>query len=370
MAELLKNKYPLAVAEKISKMIVDVHPSFDAQGFINHVQQGYEQLELMQRGRKIAAALKVYLPNEFEKAVNILLASLDSPIENDENNSLASFLYMPHTMYVTDNGLDYFDISMQAHYQLTQKFTSEFAIRPFIERYPEKSLALLAVWAKDANYHVRRLVSEGTRPRLPWASRLSKFIQDPTAVIALLAQLKDDPELYVRRSVANNLNDIGKDHPELLAEVAKSWLINASKERVWLVKHALRSAIKRGEKAALEALGYGAIADVKIVNVDVTPQQAKIGTSVQVSFDLCNRATKTAALMVDFAIFFVKANGKAKPKVFKLKAVELGANQTLKFSKKVSLKPMTTRTLYEGLHKVDVIINGESSSLGEFYLKV
>jgi 3-methyladenine DNA glycosylase AlkC len=368
LAELLKNKYPLAVAEKISKMILDVHPSFNSEGFISQVQQGYEQLELMDRGRKIAAALKIYLPNEFEKAVSILLASLDSPIEHDENNSIASFLFMPHTMYVTENGIDYFDISMQAHYQLTQRFTSEFAVRPFIERYPERCLALLSVWANDENYHVRRLVSEGTRPRLPWASRLPQFIQDPSPVIALLEQLKDDSELYVRRSVANNLNDIGKDHPELLAKVAKSWLENASKDRIWLVKHALRSAVKRGDKAALEALGYGDTADVKIENVGITPRQAKMGSSVQVSFELRNQANKAAALMVDFAILFVKANGNARPKVFKLKAVELGQGQTLRFSKKVSLKPMTTRTLYAGVHKVEVIINGVNSELGEFAL--
>tara|TARA_R110002153_G_scaffold250008_1_gene406606 strand:+ start:20950 stop:22062 length:1113 start_codon:yes stop_codon:yes gene_type:complete len=369
LAELLKNKYPIEVAEKISKMIFEVHPRFDPQGFVSHVRQGYEQLELMDRGRKIAAALKVFLPDDFEKAVVILLASLDSPLEHDENNSLASFIFMPHTIYVTDNGLEYFDISMQAHYQLTQRFTSEFAIRPFIQRYPEKCLALLEKWATDSNQDVRRLVSEGTRTRLPWASRLPKFIQDPSPVIELLELLKDDTELYVRRSVANNLNDIGKDHPELLADIATKWLKGASKNREWLVKHALRSAIKRGEQGALQALGYGSKADVKIQNVGITPEKAKMGASVQVSFELVNQAHKTAALMVDFSIHFIKANGKANPKVFKLKAVELEPNESLKFSKKVSLKPMTTRTLYTGLHKVEVIINGQNTLIGEFELK-
>tara|TARA_R110000751_G_scaffold15290_7_gene49689 strand:+ start:89117 stop:90238 length:1122 start_codon:yes stop_codon:yes gene_type:complete len=369
LAELLKNKYPLAVAEKISNMILAVHPSFDVEGFVNHVQLGYDQLELMDRGRKIAAALKVFLPDNFEQAVGILLASVEVAVEQDENNSLASFIFMPHCIFVSDNGLDNFDLSMHALYLLTQKFTSEFAIRPFIQRYPEKSLALLALWAKDANLHVRRLVSEGTRTRLPWASRLPEFIQDPSAVISLLELLKDDTEMYVRRSVANNLNDIGKDHPVLLAEIAKNWLNNASKNRVWLVKHALRGAIKRGEKGALEALGYGSFADVKIENVGITPEQAQIGGSVQVSFELLNQGHKTTALMVDFSIHFVKANGKANPKVFKLKAVELAPNQSLMFSKKVSLKPMTTRTLYLGAHKVEVVINGQNTQLGEFQLK-
>ena len=311
MAELLKNKYTIEVAEKISKMICEVHLEFDSEGFVSHVYQGYEQLELMERGRKIAAALKLFLPNDFKQAVAILLASLNSAVEHDENNSLTSFLFMPHTIYVTDNGLDDFDTSMHAHYQLTQRFTSEFAIRPFIQRYPEKCLALLTKWATDSNHHVRRLVSEGTRTRLPWASRLPEFIQDPRPVMELLELLKDDSELYVRRSVANNLNDIGKDHPELLANIATRWLEEASKDRVWLVKHALRSAIKRGEQGALEALGYGNTADVNIKKIAITPENAKMGSSVQVSFELVNQANETADLMVDFSIHFIKANGKA-----------------------------------------------------------
>jgi len=368
LAELLKNKYGIDVAEKISQMINETHSTFDSEGFISHVDNGYEQLELMDRGRKIAAALKVFLPDDFKQAVAILLASLDSPVQHDEQNSLASFIFMPHTIYVTENGLDDFETSMQAHYELTQRFTSEFAIRPFIQHYPEKCLALLAKWTTDSNLHVRRLVSEGTRPRLPWASRLPEFIQDPSPVIELLELLKDDTELYVRRSVANNLNDIGKDHPKVLAHIAKRWLKGASKDRQWLVKHALRSAIKRGEQGALEALGYGNPADVRVENAALTPQLAKIGGSVQISFELTNQASQTAALMVDFSIHFIKANGQANAKVFKLKAVELAPNQSMKFSKKVSLKPMTTRTLYAGVHKVEVIINGRNILLGDFHL--
>lgn len=366
MAELLKNKYAIDVAEKISQMICAVHPGFDSLGFVSHAQQGYDQLELMDRGRKIAAALKVFLPNDFKQAVMILLASLESPVEHDEKDSLASFLFMPHTIYVTENGLDDFDTSMSAHYQLTQRFTSEFAIRPFIQRYPDKCLALLAKWANDSNQHIRRLVSEGTRPRLPWASRLPEFIEDPSPVVKLLECLKDDTELYVRRSVANNLNDIGKDHPILLAEIAKKWLEGASKDREWLVKHALRSAVKRGEQGALHALGYGKVADVRIENISISLQKAKMGDSVQINFELVNQKAKPTALMVDFAIHFIKANGKANPKVFKLKALELGANQSQRFSKKVSLKPMSTRTLYPGLHKVEVIVNGRGTLVGDF----
>ena len=162
---------------------------------------------------------------------------------------------------------------MQAQHELTQRFTAEFSIRPFIERHPEATLARLAQWTQDPSPHVRRLVSEGTRPRLPWASRLRDFQRDPAPVLALLERLKDDPELYVRRSVANNLNDIGKDHPDLLADVARRWLQNASPERRWIVRHALRSAIKRAEPGALSALGYGAAPTLAIERVRIEPKR-------------------------------------------------------------------------------------------------
>lgn len=368
MAEPLKNQYTTDVAIKIAQMVHHVYPEFAQSDFVDCVRNGYDELELMDRGRKIASALAKFLPLDFKQAVSILLASLDSPLELDPNNSIASFIFMPHTIFVAEQGLGDFDTSMQAHYQLTQRFTSEFAIRPFIQAYPEKTLALLADWAEDDNMHVRRLVSEGTRTRLPWAARLPEFIQNPAPVIKLLEKLKDDPELYVRRSVANNLNDIGKDHPELLADVAKAWLKDASKERQWLVKHALRSAIKRGEQGALEALGYGKSAKVDVQNIQISPKQAQVGGAVQISFELINQSQKKAALMVDFAIHFIKANGSASPKVFKLKALELGPSQSERFSKKVSLKPMTTRILYSGVHKVEVLVNGKAKPLGEFTL--
>ena len=164
---------------------------------------------------------------------------------------------MPHCFFVAEYGLDHFEPSMQAHYQLTQRFTAEFSIRPFLIKHTEATLARLRQWARDPNEHVRRLVSEGTRPRLPWASRLPAFQADPAPVLALLELLKDDPALYVRRSVANNLNDIGKDHPRVLMQTAQRWMRDATPERAWVVRHALRWAVKQGDPAALKVLGFG-----------------------------------------------------------------------------------------------------------------
>jgi hypothetical protein len=197
---------------------------------------------------------------------------------------------------------------------------------------------------------------------------LRQFQADPTPVQALLELLKDDPDLYVRRSVANNLNDIGKDHPELLSRVAKAWLKDASAERAWIVRHALRSAIKRGDNGALKALGFGKTAQVAVSGIQITPGTAVMGEAVTIAFELTNPQSRVQNLLVDLAVHYVKANGKARAKVFKLKTLELAPGQTAQFAKKLSLAEMTTRKHYPGEHKVDVILNGQAQTLGAFEL--
>lgn len=257
---------------------------------------------------------------------------------------------------------------MQAQHALTQRFTAEFSIRPFLQKHTQATLELLMDWTRDPSEHVRRLVSEGTRPRLPWASRLPAFQRDPTPVLALLERLKDDPALYVRRSVANNLNDIGKDHPGVLADTANAWLKDATPERQWVVQHALRSAVKRGEPGALAALGFGAGADVLIGQARIAPQSAVIGGKVAVTFDVTNNTAKPQRVLVDFAVHYIKANGASRAKVFKLKTLGLAPHETQSVGKQLSLAEMTTRKHYPGLHRVDVILNGRSQLLGSFDL--
>src|SRR3989338_7440297 len=227
MAEPLVNQYGADVPKAIARMITAVHPAFESRKFVADALKGYEALALMPRGNHIARALQRPLPPDYPKALKILLASLDQPHGRDAGLTLGSFLYLPHTMFVAEFGLDHFEASMQAQHALTQRFTAEFSIRPFLQQHEAATLARLKQWASDPSEHVRRLVSEGSRPRLPWASRLPAFQKNPAPVIELLELLKDDPALYVRRSVANNLNDIGKDHPDLLAQTAKRWLQGA-----------------------------------------------------------------------------------------------------------------------------------------------
>jgi len=312
--------------------------------------------------------LRAFLPQDYGHAVTILLNSLDQAHGRDPNLSLASFLYLPHTLFVAEYGLAHFEISMRAQHALTQRFTAEFSIRPFLEQHPDATLRQLRAWASDPSAHVRRLVSEGTRPRLPWAPRLRQFQADPGPVLALLELLKDDPALYVRRSVANNLNDIGKDHPHLLAKTAQAWLEDASVERAWIVGHALRSAVKRGDRAAFKLLGFGSQAKVSVGDIKITPEAADMGTSVSIAFEVTNTQTKAQTLLIDLAVYYVKAKGQSQAKVFKLKQLELAAGQKVCLKKTLSLAEMSTRKHYPGVHRVDVILNGRAQPLGAFEL--
>lgn len=369
MAEPLVNQFGPEIPRRIGAMLAAVGP-FDSKAFVATALRGYAALNLMQRGAHIADALQQHLPAPYPVALRWLLASLDHTPANIKpvEGSLASFLYLPHTLFVARHGLDHFELSMQAQHQLTQRFTAEFSLRPFLERYPQACLARLHEWAQDPSEHVRRLVSEGTRPRLPWAPRLRAFANDPAATLALLEQLKDDPSLYVRRSVANHLNDIGKDHPRVLINTARQWLQDADDARTWIIRHALRSAVKRAEPAALELLGYGHTAQVQLEQVDITPGTARIGRHVRIAFALRNATRTRQPVLVDFRIHYRKAHGKTAPKVFKLKQVNLAAGETMTFAKTVSLAQMTTRTHYPGQHVVELLVNGTILPLGEFKL--
>ena len=368
MAEPLVSQYGPDVPQAIARMVAAVHPRFDVDAFLHDALTGYDALALMPRGKHIARALHRHLPPVYGEALRILLASIDQPHGRTPGLSLASFIYLPHTVFVAEFGLEHFELSMQAQYALTQRFTAEFSIRPFLQKHTDATLGRLMEWTNDPSEHVRRLVSEGTRPRLPWASHLPAFQRDPAPVLALLERLKDDPSLYVRRSVANNLNDIGKDHPDVLAATANAWLRDATAQRRWIVQHALRSAVKRGEPGALAALGFGTSADVVIGQASVTPPRAVAGGTLAVAFDVTNNTSQAQRVLVDFAVHYIKANGQSRAKVFKLKTLDLAAHETQRVGKTISLAEMTTRKHYPGIHRVDAILNGQAQVLGSFEL--
>lgn len=243
----------------LANNIQTVDAGFQANRFCESALAGIEQLAIMQRGLHIAKALRAFLPDNYEQAVQVLMASLTPQTSETETLGLAGFFYLPHSFFFSEygqderhnGGTDPFGTSMLALHALTMRFTSEFAIRTFLIKQQERTLETVAQWITDPNPHVRRLCSEGTRPRLPWGKRIASFVADPTPTLPILESLKDDPSLYVRRSVANHLGDIAKDHPELVFSTCERWLqVGASRDLQWLIRHAVRYPANHGDARA------------------------------------------------------------------------------------------------------------------------
>lgn len=368
MAEPLKLFFSPALVRRLAADLQRVHTPFNARAFIRQASDGLDELELLDRGKHLARALAAHLPGPYTKAVDVLLRSLGPEHASDElvGAGMAPFFYLPHVLFVAEHGLDDFDVSMRAQYELTKRFSAESSVRPYIEKHPERTFAMLRAWTRDSNPHVRRLVSEGTRLRLPWAMRVAWLDEHPERVLELLELLKDDEASVVRRSVANNLNDLGKVRPELLTRTCAAWLQGASPERRALVEHALRSAVKRGHADALRLLGYGTKASVAIEDVRISPARVSIGERVSVGFALRNTSRTPQNVLVDLAVHFVKANGSAAPKVFKLTRAALEPRGRVDLRSSVSLAVHTTRKPRPGRHAVDVIINGRQKRIGSF----
>lgn len=350
-------------------------PDFDRAGFISAATNNLEALELKQRSDQITDAMATYLPAEFEKAATIMLASLAPDDEHDFNrrqaspSGLSGWAVMPMANYVGLYGPGYFDISMQLFKEMTKRSSSEFGIRFLLLKEPLRTLSVLKEWTSDPNMHVRRLVSEGTRPRLPWGMQLPAFIEDPTPLLPLLEALKDDDEEYVRRSVANNLNDIAKDHPDLVAEIAGKWLKDASKDRQRLIKHACRTLIKQGHKGTLAALGFGP-PRIDIKQLTILTPRVLFGNDLEFELSLASTSKRSQRLIIDYAIHHQKANGRTTAKVFKWKTITLEAQANHCAIRKHAIRKITTRTYYPGTHSVEILINGVSCGREDFELKM
>ncbi|MCG3217461.1 MAG: DNA alkylation repair protein [Candidatus Heimdallarchaeota archaeon] len=358
--EVLNEKTTRFMAENIAK-----NYSIDQEKFVKKVTQGLLELSFGARISFIRDELYKILPKKYSEAINIILSSLGPEISEDELTGFDGFYIMPLTSYVAKYGLseEDYDLSMKALYEMTKRLTSENAIRPFIRKYPKKTLLKLKSWAVDPNVHVRRLVSEGSRPRLPLSSPLKEFQEDPKPVLELLELLKEDPIRYVQRSVANSLNDISKDNPEEVIRVLKEWSKIDNSGTKWLITHSLRTLLKQGNKDALVLLGYDKNPEVVIKDFKVDPEVV-IGEQFSFSFELSS--VKKQKLMIDYRIYYMKANGKLAGKVFKLRKFVLKKDEKKTIIKKHSFRQMSTRKHYPGEHKIELIVNGESLIVKEF----
>lgn len=360
MADLLKNRIDRELVEKIALLIQQQDSHFSKQKFINHVlNKNWNSLELKQRVRHITESLSLFLNvHTFKQQISILKHVAPHV------RGLGGMIFPDFIEVYGQNDLKQ---SVAALKFFTPFFSSEFAIRPFIQKYPEQMMETLLLWTQDSNEHVRRLASEGCRPRLPWSFPLNNFKKDPSPVLKVLELLKNDPSLYVRKSVANNLNDISKDHPQLVLKLATLW-IDQSDATNWILKHALRTLLKKGDQKALSLFGLGKIKNITSSHLKFEKKHFLIGTHLAFSFELHNLNAKNVNLRVEYAIEYVTKSKKPSRKVFKLSEKQYPPG-AIRIERRHSLKQMTTRKHYPGRHKLEIIVNGERHLSENFFVK-
>lgn len=350
-----KNYFNRDGARELAARVKGAHASFDEARFVEEATRDLESLEMMDRVKRFSAALRTGLPNDIEEALAILTKSLPDKIGGEPITN--GFLLWPFGQFVADYGVDSFDASMAHMVELTQRFTSEFAVRPFLDRYPERTFERFYALTKHESEHVRRWCSEGSRPRLPWGARIKSLVHDPAPIMPILEALRDDPSLYVRKSVANNLNDIAKDHPARVIALCRAWWKDGSDERRWVVRHALRTLIKSGDPAALGVLGFGSKTAAE-AELHASPKRLRIGDRASLAAVLRNPTDEPEGLVVDYIVHFIKSNGKASAKVFKWKNVELAPHAEVVLEKRHPFHVTTIRPLYAGIHRIELQVNG------------
>ncbi len=377
MPEPFKNLISSSTVAAAGHHLSRVWPGFERARFEQLAGQGLDALEMKDRAMQIAMALQSTLPDDFDRAADFIEAALAPPVSPEQpasnrqaGDGLAGWIVWSLGEYVARQvaqDADRLPRGLAALHALTQRFSAEFAIRPLIRDHPAQVFDTLARWSTDDSPHVRRLVSEGSRPRLPWGLRLHRLIEDPSPSLPLLAALQDDDSAYVRRSVANHLNDIAKDHPALVADWLRRHLPGAGPARSALLRHASRSLIKEGHADTLAAWGLGR-AFRGTASLAVSPAQIVESGTVTLEVSLASGARSAQTLVVDYAVHHVKANGDTSAKVFKGWTFVLPAGEARTLVKRHSMRPITTRRYYSGWHRVQVQINGKPVAEAGFEL--
>jgi len=360
MMEPLKEMFNKVFYENLAKEFSKAHKDFPKEIFLRDVMLDITSLELNQRLRRTSETLKQHLPSDYIRSIGIMKEVIPNLTRGYTN------LVFPY--FVGLYGKDHFDFSLEALKYFTEFGSSEFAIREYLKTDFVKTINVMYKWADDSNHHVRRLASEGSRPRLPWSFKLDEVIKEPALTFPILEKLKHDSELYVRKSVANHLNDISKEHPAFVLNVIKKWK-GSSSQADWILKHASRTLLKRGDKEILKHFGIKHNEDVLLKEFNLKSKTVKTGSDLNFSFIIKNSGNKIVKTRLEYALYFKIANGKLSKKVFKISERELKPKEEVSFNRKHSFKIISTRRYYPGVQKVAVVLNGVEGKADSFILK-
>jgi 3-methyladenine DNA glycosylase AlkC len=357
-----KHWFDEALYRRLAKELAALAPKFDRRRFLSMTLDGLDDRELMDRLRQTAVAFDAALPGAYSRKLDVLRA-LAPRIGH-------TFVAIALCDFVAQFGLKEFERSLDALRFFTRFGSAEFAVRPFLAQDLDRTLAVMRQWALDSNEHVRRLASEGSRPRLPWGQRLKALMLDPNPVAPILEELKADPSLYVRKSVANHLNDIAKDHPTWVLDRVERW-DPTDPRTAWIIRRGLRTLIKAGHPRALALLGVDSAAatHIRVQRFTVTPARVTLGDPLQLELGLTSTAARLERLVIDYVVHYVKADGETSAKVFKWAVTSLAPEQSLELTKRQSIRDFTTRRHYPGRHRVEVQINGHRVAETAFTLR-
>ena len=368
---LIRDVFNTRNVSELSSNIQKHFPSFDTKRFHSGIDPLLGDATFSERKKAITDLLLELLPEDINQCADVLVNACPPPYSGEGlDGDMDRFIVAPMADVISIRGIDHFEPSMKALHTLTQAFSAEWAIRPFIEKYPDESLKMLKEWTGDPNPHVRRLVSEGSRPYLPWGKKLTVTDLDPKWSLALLGRLKNDSSDYVLTSVANHLNDLTKKHADVVLNALDEWKDQINTHPVIpFYKKALRTIIKNGNIKALELIGFSGSVQVEINKLKCN-SPVEMGKRLSFSFEVVSMDDEPQDILIDFIIHFKKSNGTNAPKVFKLTTFTLPANELRTINKSFSFKPITTRKYYPGTHHLEIMVNGKVRKRQSFEVKI
>lgn len=374
MAEPFKNIWDEQFFGEFTETMKCIMGDFDEYLFLSQViDDKWESEAFLQRRMHISTVMRYFLPRDYKNAIVKILEFIkyvkETPYWKNvkETQFGLSLKYLILADFVAQYGLDDYETSVRALEEITQFTTCEFAVRPFIIKYPDEMMRQMLAWSKHEHWGVRRLASEGCRPRLPWSMALPNLKNNPAPIIPILENLKDDSFEIVRKSVANNLNDIAKDNPQTVIDLARKWQ-GKSKNADWVIKHGCRTLLKQGNTDTLEIFGLKTVKNINIQSFQLLTPKVSIGKSLEFSFKLINDNKEKVKIRLEYGIYYQKENGTLSKKVYKISEKEYAGNSITQITRKQSFRLITTRTFHLGLHQISVIINGNEFEKHDFEL--